>query len=220
MTNAKGPSHIIVHTLTSDAAGKKGHRSTCFLSSDEHEGHFLQQMAESWSGGGPLKRLDLAFADVFVPDDAIQHGELHGGFTVMAETLNGGRLFVAGLALASTAFALDEKCRTLRLRAHPVRRSADGTAPRVQDVILDLDIALDRPHVADAPAGALRRREPRPRSRPRRSRSMLAPCVAPSRRGDGGLRRRGVPRRVRPHETPATTSSSPRASERRTSHAR
>ena len=139
MTNAKWASHVVVHALT-DAAGKKGHRSTCFLLPMNTKGISYNEM-----GGKLVWRQSstgsIAFADVFVPDDAIL-GELHGGFTVMAETLNGGRLFIAGLALASTAFALD-KCRTYASERVQFDDQPIGRFQRVQDVILDLDIALE-----------------------------------------------------------------------------
>ena len=60
----------------------------------------------------------------------------------MAEALNGGRLFIAGLALASTAFALD-RCRTYATERIQFDDQPIGRFQRVQDVILDLDIALE-----------------------------------------------------------------------------
>ena len=76
-----------------------------------------------------------------MPDSALL-GE-HEGFRVMAMTLNGGRLFMAGLALASLAYALDRCCTYAQER----RQFADqpiGRFQRVQDVILDMDIALEQ----------------------------------------------------------------------------
>jgi alkylation response protein AidB-like acyl-CoA dehydrogenase len=83
----------------------------------------------------------IAFDDAFVREDAVL-GELNGGFKVMAEALNGGRLFIAGLALASTAFALD-RCRTYAAERIQFDDQPLGRFQRVQDVILDLDIALE-----------------------------------------------------------------------------
>jgi alkylation response protein AidB-like acyl-CoA dehydrogenase len=69
-------------------------------------------------------------------------GEVHEGFKVMVTTLNGGRLFVASLALASLAFALD------KVRTYVQQRDQFGGPlarfQRVQDVVLELDLALDR----------------------------------------------------------------------------
>ena len=69
-------------------------------------------------------------------------GEQNEGFKVMVTTLNGGRLFIASLALASLAFALD------RVRTYVQERDQfDGPIARfqrVQDVVLDMDIALER----------------------------------------------------------------------------
>jgi len=84
----------------------------------------------------------IALDQVEVPDDAIL-GTEHDGFRVMATTLNGGRLFIAGLALASLAYALDRCCTYAQER----RQFADqpiGRFQRVQDVILDMDIALEQ----------------------------------------------------------------------------
>ena len=53
----------------------------------------------------------ISFDEVTVTDDAIL-GKENEGFKVMAKTLNGGRLFIAGMSLASLAFGLD-KCRNL-----------------------------------------------------------------------------------------------------------
>jgi alkylation response protein AidB-like acyl-CoA dehydrogenase len=139
MTNAKWAGHVIVHALT-DPAGKKGHRSTCFLVPMSTKGISYNEM-----GGKQVWRQSstgsIAFAEVFAPENAVL-GEWNGGFKVMAEALNGGRLFIAGLALASTAFALD------RVRTYATERVQFDDQPiarfqRVQDVVLDLDIALE-----------------------------------------------------------------------------
>ena len=53
-----------------------------------------------------MKSLRSGFDNVEVNESDIL-GELHEGFRVMITTLNGGRLFVAGLALGSLASALD-----------------------------------------------------------------------------------------------------------------
>jgi alkylation response protein AidB-like acyl-CoA dehydrogenase len=139
MTNARWAGHVIVHALT-DPAGKKGHRSTCFLLPMKTKGIAYNEM-----GGKMVWRQSstgsVAFEDVFVEQDAIL-GDWNGGFRVMAEALNGGRLFIAGLALASTAFALD-RCRTYAAERIQFDDQPIGRFQRVQDVILDLDIALE-----------------------------------------------------------------------------
>src|SRR5690606_28103445 len=65
------------------------------------------------------------------------------GFKVMVTTLNGGRLFIAGLALASLAFALD-KTRVYAEERLQFDDKPIGRFQRVQDVIVDMDIALER----------------------------------------------------------------------------
>jgi alkylation response protein AidB-like acyl-CoA dehydrogenase len=65
------------------------------------------------------------------------------GFKVMVTTLNGGRLFIACLALASLAFALD-KCRTYAEERIQFDDQPIGRFQRVQDVLVDMDIALER----------------------------------------------------------------------------
>jgi len=139
-TNAKWASHIIVHAMT-NPAGPRGHRSTCFIvpMDDPHvhyqEMHGKQVWMQSSTGA-------IALDQVEVPDNAIL-GTEHDGFRVMATTLNGGRLFIAGLALASLAYALDRCCTYAQER----RQFADqpiGRFQRVQDVILDMDIALEQ----------------------------------------------------------------------------
>jgi len=62
---------------------------------------------------------------------------------VMVTTLNGGRLFIAGLALGSLAFALD-KCRVYAEERTQFDNLPIGRFQRVQDVIVDMDIALER----------------------------------------------------------------------------
>ncbi|MEC9333176.1 MAG: acyl-CoA dehydrogenase family protein, partial [Candidatus Thermoplasmatota archaeon] len=64
------------------------------------------------------------------------------GFRIMAQTLNGGRLFIAGMSLASLAFALD-KCRTYSQEREQFGVPI-GTFQRVQDVIIDMDITLEQ----------------------------------------------------------------------------
>jgi butyryl-CoA dehydrogenase len=139
MTNAKWAGHVIVHALT-DPAGKKGHRSTCFLIPMSSKGISYNEMGgkQVWKQSSTGS---VAFAEVFAPEEAILGG-WNGGFRVMAEALNGGRLFIAGLALASTAFALD-RVRTYAAERVQFDDQPIGRFQRVQDVILDLDIALE-----------------------------------------------------------------------------
>jgi len=139
-TNAKWASHIIVHAMT-NPEGPRGHRSTCFIVPMDdprvhyQEMHGKQVWMQSSTGA-------IALDQVEVPDSAIL-GTEHDGFRVMATTLNGGRLFIAGLALASLGYALDRCCTYAQER----RQFADqpiGRFQRVQDVILDIDIALEQ----------------------------------------------------------------------------
>lgn len=138
-TNARWASHVIVHALT-DAAGRRGHRSSCFIVPMNAPGVSYAEM-----GGKSVWRMSstgsIAFADVRVEQDALL-GQEHEGFKVMATTLNGGRLFVASLAVGSLAFALD------RVRSYAEEREQFDGKPigrfqRVQDVVIDLDIALE-----------------------------------------------------------------------------
>ena len=84
----------------------------------------------------------IAFDGVLVPEDAVL-GEVNDGFKVMVTTLNGGRLFIAGLALASLAYALD-RCRTYAQERIQFDDKPIGRFQRVQDVIVDMDIALEQ----------------------------------------------------------------------------
>jgi len=139
-TNARWASHIVVHALT-DATGRRGHRSTCFIVPMDHPGVHYQEMQgkqvwmQSSTGAIALDQVD-------VPESAIL-GVEQDGFRVMATTLNGGRLFIAGLALASLAYALD-RCRTYAQERVQFTEQPIGRFQRVQDVILDMDIALEQ----------------------------------------------------------------------------
>jgi alkylation response protein AidB-like acyl-CoA dehydrogenase len=82
------------------------------------------------------------FENVEVGEDAIL-GVENDGFKVMVTTLNGGRLFIAALSLASMAFAL-EKCRRYAEERVQFDDKPIGRFQRVQDVLVDLDIALER----------------------------------------------------------------------------
>lgn len=139
-TNAKWASHIIVHAMT-NPEGRRGHRSTCFIvpMADARVHYQEMQGKQVWmqSSTGAI-----ALDQVVVPDSAIL-GEEHEGFRVMATTLNGGRLFIAALALASLAYALD-RCRTYAQERIQFANQPIGRFQRVQDVILDMDIALDQ----------------------------------------------------------------------------
>jgi butyryl-CoA dehydrogenase len=139
-TNARWASHVVVHALT-NPDGPNGRRSTCFIVPMDAQGVFYQEMSgkrvwlQSSTGS-------IMFENVEVPESAVL-GEVDNGFKVMVTTLNGGRLFVAGLALASLAFALD------KTRRYAEERIQFGDEPigrfqRVQDVIIDMDIALER----------------------------------------------------------------------------
>ncbi len=139
-TNAKWASHIIVHAMT-NADGRPGHRSTCFIIPMHDPGVYYQEMQgkQVWlqSSTGVI-----AFDNVEIPDAAIL-GDENEGFKVMVKTLNGGRLFIASLSLASLAFALD-KCRIYAQERIQFDDQPIGRFQRVQDVILDMDIALEQ----------------------------------------------------------------------------
>ena len=139
-TNARWASHVVVHAMT-DAAGRPGHRSTCFIVPMNDPTVHYQEMAgkEVWlqSSTGSIM-LD----NTVVPDSAVL-GEVNEGFKVMANTLNGGRLFIASLALGSLAFSLD-KCRHYAQERIQFDDKPIGRFQRVQDAILDMDIALQQ----------------------------------------------------------------------------
>lgn len=139
-TNAKWASHVIVHAMT-DSTARNGRRSTCFIVPMDKEGVEYQEMAgkkvweQSSTGSIALNNVRVAERDVL--------GEVGGGFKVMVTTLNGGRLFVASLALASLAAALD-KCRQYAVERPQFDDLPIGRFQRVQDVLLDMDIALEQ----------------------------------------------------------------------------
>jgi len=138
-TNARWASHVIVHALT-DPEGEPGHRSSCFIVPRDADGVHYQEMAgkDLWSqsstGSIMLDGVRVSEGDLL--------GDLDEGFRVMAQTLNGGRLFIAALSLASLACALD------RVRGYAQEREIMGGPlgryQRVQDVVLDMDIALEQ----------------------------------------------------------------------------
>jgi alkylation response protein AidB-like acyl-CoA dehydrogenase len=123
-TNARWASHVIVHAMTNPEA-PNGRRSTCFLVPMDARGVAYQEMAGKrvWeqSSTGSIR-----FDDVQVGDEAIL-GMVDDGFKVMVNTLNGGRLFIAGLALASLAFALD-RCRSYAEEREQWRSAAGSRA--------------------------------------------------------------------------------------------
>ncbi|MBZ0151300.1 MAG: acyl-CoA dehydrogenase family protein [Planctomycetes bacterium] len=139
-TNAHWASHVVVHALTAPTA-PNGRRSTCFIVPMQQQGVFYQEMKgkKAWEQSSTGS---IMFENVEVPHDAIL-GTENDGFKVMVTTLNGGRLFVASLALASLAFALD-KCRVYAEERIQFDDKPIGRFQRVQDVIVDMDIALER----------------------------------------------------------------------------
>ena len=138
-TNAKWSSHVVVHALT-DADSKPGYRTTCFIVPMDNPNVSYQEMAgkDLWSQSSTGS---ITFDNVRVPNDAIL-GKENEGFKVMAQTLNGGRLFIAGMSLASLAFALD-KCRSYCQEREQFGVPI-GSFQRVQDVIIDMDITLEQ----------------------------------------------------------------------------
>jgi len=138
-TNARWASHVIVHALT-DPDGKPGHRSSCFIVPMESEDVHYQEMAgkdlweQSSTGSIMLDSVRVSENDLL--------GDHNEGFRVMVTSLNGGRLFIAALSLASLACALD------RVREYAQEREIMGGPlgryQRVQDVVLDMDIALEQ----------------------------------------------------------------------------
>jgi alkylation response protein AidB-like acyl-CoA dehydrogenase len=139
-TNAHWASHVVVHALT-DKDGRNGKRSTCFIVPMDQKGVFYQEMKgkKVWEQSSTGS---IMFDNVAVGDDAVL-GAVNDGFKVMVTTLNGGRLFIASLALASLAFALD-KCRVYAEERIQFDDQPIGRFQRVQDVIVDMDIALER----------------------------------------------------------------------------
>ncbi|MCA8952953.1 MAG: acyl-CoA dehydrogenase family protein [Planctomycetes bacterium] len=139
-TNAAWASHVVVHAMT-DASAPNGKRSTCFIVPMDQAGVFYQEMQgkKVWEQSSTGS---IMFDGVEVPHDAILGNE-NEGFKVMVTTLNGGRLFIAALALASLAFALD-KCRVYAEERVQFDDKPIGRFQRVQDVIVDMDIALER----------------------------------------------------------------------------
>ncbi|MBK8976175.1 MAG: acyl-CoA/acyl-ACP dehydrogenase [Planctomycetes bacterium] len=139
-TNAHWASHVIVHALT-DPSGPNGKRSTCFIVPMDAPGVFYQEMSGKrvWQQSSTGS---IMFDGVRVAEDSVL-GEVNGGFKVMVTTLNGGRLFIAGLALASLAFALDKVRRYAEERIQFDDKPI-GRFQRVQDVIIDMDVALER----------------------------------------------------------------------------
>ncbi len=139
-TNARWASHVIVHALTSPD-GPNGKRSTCFIVPMQQKGVFYQEMSgkKVWEQSSTGS---IMLENVEVGDDAIL-GTENDGFKVMVTTLNGGRLFIASLALASLAFALD-KTRVYAEERIQFDEKPIGRFQRVQDVVVDMDIALER----------------------------------------------------------------------------
>jgi alkylation response protein AidB-like acyl-CoA dehydrogenase len=139
-TNARWASHVIVHALTNPGA-PNGKRSTCFVLPMDAKGVSYQEMSgkkvweQSSTGSIIFDSVEVGEADVL--------GKIDDGFKVMVTTLNGGRLFIGALALASLAFALD-KCRVYAEERNQFDEQPIGRFQRVQDVIIDMDIALER----------------------------------------------------------------------------
>jgi alkylation response protein AidB-like acyl-CoA dehydrogenase len=139
-TNSRWASHAVVHALT-NPGGPNGKRSTCLIVPMDARGVHYQEMQgkrvwEQSSTGS------IVFDNVEVPHDALL-GQENEGFKVMVTTLNGGRLFIASLALGSLAFALD-KCRAYAEERIQFDDQPIGRFQRVQDVLVDMDIALER----------------------------------------------------------------------------
>ena len=139
-TNAKWASHVIVHAMTQPRK-PPGHRSTCFIVPMDDPGVSYHEMGgkEVWlqssTGAIALDGVEVLDSDMLGDEDE--------GFQVMVTTLNGGRLYIAALALASLAFALDA-CRNYAQERRQFGDQPIGRFQRVQDVLLDMDIALEQ----------------------------------------------------------------------------
>ena len=127
--------------LNGEKCWSPGHRSTCFIVPMDVPGVSYNEMGgkdvwlQSSTGAIALDGVEVADADML--------GEEDEGFQVMVATLNGGRLYVAALALASLAFALDA-CRSYAQERRQFDDLPIGRFQRVQDVLLDMDIALEQ----------------------------------------------------------------------------
>jgi len=138
-TNARWASHVVVHAMT-DPDGRRGHRSTCFIVPMDAPGvHYVEMGGKKvWQQSSTGS---ITFDGVRVSDTQVL-GEVNEGFKVMVTTLNGGRLFVAGLALGSLSFALDKVSSYAQERIQFDDKPI-GRFQRVQDVIVDMDLALE-----------------------------------------------------------------------------
>ncbi len=139
-TNAAWSSHVVVHAMTAPD-NPNGKRSTCLIVPMDAPGVHYQEMSgkKVWEQSSTGS---IIFEDTRVPASAIL-GEENEGFKVMVTTLNGGRLFIAALALGSLAFALD-KCRVYANERIQFQNKPIARFQRVQDVLIDMDIALER----------------------------------------------------------------------------
>ncbi|MCA9665934.1 MAG: acyl-CoA dehydrogenase family protein [Myxococcales bacterium] len=138
-TNARWASHLIVHAMT-NPEGRNGHRTTCFIVPMDAKGVDYNEMA-----GKSVWRMSstgsVALDHVRV-DNSTVLGEVDKGFKVMVDALNGGRLFIASLALASIGSALDKVADYAQERVQ-FGGKVIGRFQRVQDVVVDLDIAAE-----------------------------------------------------------------------------
>jgi alkylation response protein AidB-like acyl-CoA dehydrogenase len=170
-TNAHWASHVVVHALT-DADAPNGKRSTCFIVPMDAKGVFYQEMSgkklwEQSSTGSVI------FDQVEVPESAVL-GEVGGGFKVMVTTLNGGRLFIAGLALSSLAFALDKVRRYAEERIQFDEKPIGPLPARAGCHHRHGHRAGEEPHLAARTLQALPTPARSSESRPPRSRSTRA----------------------------------------------
>ncbi len=139
-TNAAWASHVVVHAMTNPSA-PNGKRTTCFLVPMDQKGVHYQEMKGKrlWEQSSTGQ---IMFENVEVPASAVL-GKVDEGFKIMMHSLNGGRLFIAAIALGSLAFALDKSrvyCNErIQFDDQPISRFQ-----RVQDVLIDMDIALER----------------------------------------------------------------------------
>jgi alkylation response protein AidB-like acyl-CoA dehydrogenase len=136
-TNREWSSVCICHALT-DPDARPYHRTTCFLVPMDAPG--LEHWDMPGKTGWMLSSTGfLSFDDCRVPNEGLL-GERGEGFLVMMKTLDGGRLFVGALGLASVAACLDHCIKYARERQQFGRRIGDYQ--RIQDILVEMEEAL------------------------------------------------------------------------------
>jgi butyryl-CoA dehydrogenase len=161
ITNA-GVADVIITFAVTDKDGRRGHNISSFILEKNFKG-FHVGTHEKKLGIRASDTVELSYEDMEVPEENLL-GEVHEGFKIAMDTLDGGRIGIASQACGIAAGCLEESARYARERVQFGKPIADFQPIqwKIAEMAMELDAAklltlraahlkdLKKPHTIEA----------------------------------------------------------------------